>query len=99
MLPKIKPVNTLLHLLAALALALALPAHAAEPAASKWDAYVEQYLESYFKAHPAFAVYKGRHEFDGQLPDWSAAGIAAEIARLKQQRAEAAAFAAEALTA
>ncbi len=43
------------------------------------DAIVEEYL----KAHPAFAVYQGRHEFDGQLPDWSAAGIAAEIARLK----------------
>ncbi|MFO7550944.1 MAG: DUF885 domain-containing protein [Haliea sp.] len=99
MLPKSKPVNTLLHLLATLALVLTLPLHAAEPVADKWGAYVEQYLESYFEAHPAFAVYKGRHEFDGQLPDWSAAGIAAEIARLKQQRAEAEAFAADALTA
>jgi len=32
--------------------------------------------------HPTFAVFAGRHEFDGKLPDWSAAGIAAEITRL-----------------
>src|SRR5260221_14769855 len=34
----------------------------------------------------------GRHEFDGQLPDWSAAAIHAEVARLKAFRARVAAF-------
>jgi hypothetical protein len=39
-------------------------------------------VEDYLKAHPAFAVVAGRHEYDGLLPDWSANGIAAEIGRL-----------------
>src|SRR4029077_6457667 len=34
----------------------------------------------------------GRHEFDGQMPDWSAPGIAAQVALLRQLRAEAAAL-------
>jgi hypothetical protein len=54
------------------------------PAASsggneRWTKYVDDFTESYFKAHPDFAVNAGRHEFDGQIPATSAAGIAAEI--------------------
>jgi len=52
----------------------------------KWDAHVEQFLTDYFTANPHFAVYQGRHEFDGKLPDWRAAGIGNEIARLKSER-------------
>ena len=55
--------------------------------ASTRDALIEEYL----KAQPAFAVYQGRHEFDGQLPDWSAEGIAAETKRLHAARDRAAA--------
>ncbi|MDB5698327.1 MAG: hypothetical protein JWN69_1131, partial [Alphaproteobacteria bacterium] len=33
------------------------------------------FLEQYFREDPAFAVYQGRHEFDGRLPDWSEAGL------------------------
>lgn len=62
-----------------------------------WDGFVNDYIEAHFVAHPAQAVMMGRHEFDGQLPDWSRAGIAAEIARLKQARADALAFAADSL--
>ncbi len=58
----------------------------------KWDAYVEQFLTDYFTANPNFAVYQGRHEFDGKLPDWSRDGISREIARLKSERGKAAAF-------
>ena len=58
-----------------------------------WDKYVADYLESYFAAHPDVAVAEGRHEFDGQLPDWTRAGIDGEIARLHAARARAAAFA------
>src|SRR5262245_42612495 len=50
--------------------------------ASTRDALIEEYL----KAQPAFAVYQGRHEYDGQLPDWSAEGIAAEVKRLHAAR-------------
>ncbi len=39
--------------------------------ATGWDMYVNHFVEAYFAAHPSFAVYAGRHEFDGQLPDWS----------------------------
>ncbi len=59
---------------------------------SKWDAYVEQFLADYFTANPTFAVYQGKHEFDGQLPDWSEAGLKKEADRLKAEREKAAAF-------
>ncbi len=57
-----------------------------------WEPFVERYIEGYLAAHPAFAVAQGRHEYDGQLPDWSADGIRAEIARLQGMREEALAF-------
>jgi hypothetical protein len=50
--------------------------------ARAWNSYLNEFLEAYFVAHPDFAVRAGRHEFDGKLPDWSAAGIAQEIKRL-----------------
>ena len=62
----------------------AAPATASTTAA--WPTLVDEFLETYFKAHPQFAAYQGRHEFDGSLPDWSAAGIHAEAARLKAFR-------------
>jgi uncharacterized protein (DUF885 family) len=46
---------------------------------SAWGKYVETFLEGYFKVNPTFAVYQGKHEFDGQLPDWSPEGIKAQI--------------------
>jgi len=54
-----------------------------------WPAVRDALIEEYLKAHPGFAVVAGRHEYDGQLPDWSAQGIAAEIARLRDSRARA----------
>lgn len=58
----------------------------------KWDQNVEQFLNGYFAANPTFAVYQGRHDFDGKLPDWSEEGLKNEIARLKAEREKAAAF-------
>ena len=54
-----------------------------EPAANtanavQWPAVRDEIVEGYLKSHPNFAVVQGRHEYDGQLPDWSAEGIAAE---------------------
>lgn len=76
-------------------------ARATEPPAPvvnvEWSKYVEEFVESYFRAHPAFAVWQGRHEFDGQMPDWSSEGIKKEIARLEQMRAKAVGFADEGL--
>jgi uncharacterized protein (DUF885 family) len=63
-----------------------------EPPDEDWPAFVERQVEAHLEAHPAWAVTQGRHEFDGQLPDWSREGIEAEIARLHRARAEALAF-------
>jgi hypothetical protein len=73
------------------------PARAA-PAADPWPGYAAHFIADYFRANPFFAVQAGRHEFDGQMPDLSAAGIAREVARLRQVRVEAQALPAAALT-
>jgi uncharacterized protein (DUF885 family) len=58
----------------------------------EWSKYVDEFIDSYFRTHPSFAVTSGKHEFDGQLPDWSAEGIKKEIARLEQMRTRAVDF-------
>lgn len=55
-------------------------------AGEHWASVRDTLIEDYMKAHPVFAVSAGRHEYDGALPDWSAAGIAAEIRRLHAAR-------------
>ena len=57
-----------------------------------WPQFSAHFLEAYFKANPFFAVHAGRHEFDGQMPDLSAAGIAAELTLLRQLRTQAQGF-------
>ena len=73
------------------------PASAAPQAtqveAESWEKFVIRQIEAHIEAHPQWAVVQGRHEYDGQLPDWSRAGIEKEIARLHKQRDEAMAFA------
>lgn len=66
---------------------------------ASWDDFVSRQIEAHIIAHPQWAVTQGRHEFDGQLPDWSRAAIEKEIARLHQARDEAMAFADDQLTA
>ena len=66
------------------------PATAAAP--DRWPEFAAEFIESYFRADPYFAVQAGRHEFDGQMPDWSASGIAAEVARLHAVRTPAESF-------
>jgi uncharacterized protein (DUF885 family) len=77
------------------------PAPSAAPpkqaAAPSWSQFVDQYLEQYFVMHPTAAVGAGRHEFDGQMPDWSAEGIQKTIAALEQTRAAAVAYQDQAL--
>ena len=58
------------------------PQPAPATAAGNWPATRDAVIEEYLEAHPAFAVYQGRHEYDGLLPDWTPAGIAADITRL-----------------
>ncbi len=59
------------------------------PRAVDWSTFVTGFQEAYFKANPTFAVYQGRHEFDGQLPDWSPDGIKSWIVSLRTFREKA----------
>ena len=68
------------------------PVHAVPSASQQWSAFMNDYIEETFRANPPFAVYQGRHDFDGRLPNWSAAGLAAERSRLKTAIAAASAF-------
>lgn len=77
------------------------PPAAADPhaeAQASWTAFASQFIEDTFKAQPFFAVQSGRHEFDGQMPDYSAAGIAKEVERLKAARSKTQSFNAADLT-
>ena len=40
-----------------------------------------RFIEARMKADPYFAVQAGRHEFDGQMPDWSRAALEADVAQ------------------
>ena len=71
---------------------------AAAPAADHWPEFAARFIDGYFHANPYFAVQAGRHEFDGQMSDWSAGGIATEVARLHAMRTEAQSFDTAALT-
>lgn len=75
-----------------------LPQRSASVAPESWEAFVAGYIEDHFAADPSFAVRAGRHEFDGKLPDWSAAGLQREITRLQTAQARALAFDAAFLT-
>lgn len=62
----------------ALALSLAAAAPAQRPAATgykTWPVFRDRFIERWFQLDPANAVYQGRHDFDGGLPDWSEAGL------------------------
>jgi hypothetical protein len=57
---------------------------------------VDEFFAHYYKRRPVNATFTGIHEYDGELPDWSASGLAtidAELgdisARLAQSNAEA----------
>ncbi len=75
------------------------PANAAKADEGNWAAFASGFIESRMKADPYFAVGKGRHEFDGRMPDWSRAALDADAARLRESLAAAQKFDATALTA
>jgi hypothetical protein len=51
-----------------------------------WSAHLAQFEKAYFDAVPPAGVSAGRHEYDGQLPDWSRAGLEAWVEVLKATR-------------
>lgn len=75
----------ILSLLLSTTLAACIPASAPEtgssnPAAGAVESadftrFRDGFFEEYFRQDPAFAIYQGRHEYDGRLPDWSEAGL------------------------
>ena len=66
------------------------PAEPARPVASAaWTQLVNDFIESDSKANPSGAFYNGRAEYAGVLPDWSEAGLKAEIARLHDWKSKA----------
>ncbi len=65
---------------------------------SEWDVFLAAFLDDYFAINPTFAVYQGRHEFDGQLPDWSERGLKKQIDSRKKAIAGARAIDASQLT-
>jgi len=73
-------------------------APAAAPAAD-FNAFRDAFLQRYFELDPYFAVYQGRHEFDGQIPDWSDEGLKRMQDFLRSSIADAGKFDAAALTA
>jgi uncharacterized protein (DUF885 family) len=81
---------TLTAVLAAVPVAT-LPA-ATPDADAEWQAHVARFLEAHFAANPVAAVYAGRHEYDGRLPNLAADAIARDVARIETERAKTAAF-------
>ena len=57
------------------------------------DHAVDAFIDGYFRHNPVFAASAGKHEYDGQLPDYTPAGLKANIAWLHGQREAFAAFA------
>jgi Bacterial protein of unknown function (DUF885) len=52
-------------------------------ARSAWSDFLNRSIDGYFRLNPEFAVGQGRHEFDGQLPDWSGTGLANSVSFLR----------------
>ena len=54
-----------------------------------WGKFRDAFIEGWFKIDPANAVYQGRHDFDGGIPDWSPAGLKAQGDFLRKAIADA----------
>ena len=50
--------------------------------------FVSRFIEARMKRDPYFAVQAGRHEFDGLMPEWTRAAMDADIAELRELKAE-----------
>ena len=65
-----------------------IPLGASRPSASDaFATFVDAYLNEFARRHPSIAAGNGIHVHDDLLEDFSPAAIAAEIAKLKEQRA------------
>ncbi len=83
--PRHRPLLTLLFLLAA----LALPGCGGKPAASADAPFLrlaEAYLDDVLRLWPTNATYLGNHKYDGQLEDYSPAGLQAAVETYEKHR-------------
>ena len=53
---------------------------------NNWDEFTKDFVESYFKQNPDWAVYYGRHDYDGQISDYSDKGIQERLVWYKNQK-------------
>ncbi len=49
-----------------------------------WEVFLAEFLDEYFTINPTFAVYQGKHEFDGLLPDWSEPGLKLQVDSIRK---------------
>ncbi|CAN5220671.1 DUF885 domain-containing protein [soil metagenome] len=84
--------KTILGMLAAMCVVACGPADKAPAVNAGFNKFVAAFMQGYFEQNPDFAVYQGRHEFDGKLPDWSEAGLNAKAAFLHKAVDDARAF-------
>jgi len=59
---------------------------------TNWATFRDAFVNGIFKIDPFYAVYQGKHEYDGRLPDWSAAGLKKQSDFLRDAIAEAQGF-------
>lgn len=64
----------------------------APPGRPSFERFVDAYLDRFAHYHPSIAAGNGIHVHDGELEDFSASSIAAEIAWLRAERGEADTF-------
>jgi Bacterial protein of unknown function (DUF885) len=51
-----------------------------------WDGLANSYIDDYFARYPLFAVQSGKHEYDGQMTDFSEEGIREAIDMFSQYK-------------
>jgi hypothetical protein len=68
------------------------PAAAPADQGVAFESAVDAFIDGAFQHYPTFAASSGKHEFDGKLPDYSAAGLKATGDWLQAQRAKFAGF-------
>jgi uncharacterized protein (DUF885 family) len=91
-------VRSIARVLAVTLAVVPLAATQVPPQSTEFARFVDRYLDQFALRHPSIAAGNGIHDHDDRLDDFSAAGIASEIAALKRDAAELRAFDSKRLT-
>src|SRR5881398_2597141 len=76
--------NLLSLVLISLALSLPAAGFAAQTQDAEYEAVAEEYVKTYFAAHPLQGTALGLHEYDGKISDYSRLALDAELSRLRR---------------